>query len=58
MPQGELLDALVERLRAEGAPAGTWLLEIEQAREALRAADSLLRRLSDALVAETSPLSP
>lgn len=49
----ELLDALTQRLRAEGAPRGVWLVEIAQARQALRAADALLIRLADALEAQT-----
>lgn len=45
-----LVAALLERLRAEGAPQGVWLVEIEQARRALQTVDSLLRRLGDAIV--------
>lgn len=50
-----LLDALMERLRAEGAPAGVWMVEIAQAREQLATIDSLLRRLASAIVDGLSP---
>lgn len=50
----ELVDLLVQRLQAEGAPQGIWLVEIAQVREALRRADQLLRRLSEAIVEQTS----
>lgn len=46
----ELLDALVDRLRSEGAPQGTWLVEIAQAREHVAAVDGLLRKLAAAIV--------
>lgn len=45
-----LLNALMERLRSEGAPAGVWLVEIDQARNQLATIDSLLRRLASAIV--------
>lgn len=47
-----LLEALIERLRTEGAPAGMWLVEIAQARSALAQTDSLLRRLAEALMSQ------
>lgn len=53
----ELLAALLERLRSEGAPQGVWLVEIEQVRAALQGADDLLRRLADAIVNGLPPLS-
>lgn len=40
----ELVDALMERLRAEGAPAGTWLIDITASRRDLR---RVVRRLAD-----------
>jgi hypothetical protein len=46
----QLIDDLLERLKAEGAPEGTWLLEIDEVREALRQADDILRRLRDAII--------
>lgn len=52
----ELLDALIDRLRSQGAPQGVWLVDIAQARQALQAADSLLMRLHDALIDGLSPL--
>jgi hypothetical protein len=47
----ELLNELLERLRAEGAPQGMWLVEISQAREQLQSIDALLRRLTAAIIA-------
>jgi hypothetical protein len=52
--RNELLDALLARLKEEGVPQGTWLIEIALVREALRAADSVLRRLEDALIRDAS----
>jgi hypothetical protein len=46
----QLLEDLVERLREEGAPGGTWLLEIDAARGDLHRADDLLRRLRDVII--------
>lgn len=54
-PHEELLEALVDRLRAEGVPAGSWLVEIAQARQSLALADSLLRRLAESIVAQSLP---
>lgn len=51
-----LLDALAKRLRGEGAPQGIWLVELAQAREQVVALDSLLRRLSAAIVDGMAPL--
>lgn len=45
-----LIEELLDRLETRGVPQGTWLVEIGQAREALRSADALLRRLEDALI--------
>jgi hypothetical protein len=44
-----LADALMERLRTEGAPAGTWLIEISSARSALRLAQDRAAALRDQL---------
>lgn len=38
------------RLRAEGVPEGTWLIQIDHALEGLRVADRLLRDLRDAIM--------
>ncbi len=46
----ELVDALLDRLRSEGAPAGAWLVDIAEVRRALQEADALLRRLQDAIM--------
>lgn len=46
----EMITDLVGRLRAEGAPQGTWLVEIAQARDQIATVDSLLRRLSAAII--------
>lgn len=51
----ELLDALTERLRVEGVPGGVWLVELAQARDQLATLDSLLRRLTDAIVGGMAP---
>jgi len=48
--RANLVDDLVSRLRVEGAPAGTWLIDIGRVRSALRDADSLLFRLQEAIV--------
>jgi hypothetical protein len=48
----DLLDALVERLRREGAPAGEWLVDVMRARAAIGHLDELLRRLQAALLEE------
>jgi hypothetical protein len=50
----EVLRALEER----GVPSGAWLVDISRARHALQEADSILRRLEDAIIraARTSPL--
>lgn len=50
------LDALIERLRAEGAAAGMWLVDIAQVRKALRDADGLLLKLQSAILSELPPL--
>jgi hypothetical protein len=51
----QLLTAIVDQLRLEGAPQGMWLIEIAQARQALQNADGLLRRMSEAIIAGASP---
>ena len=51
---GEILRGLEER----GVPAGAWLVDIAHVRRSLRDADTLLRRLEDAIIraSESSPL--
>lgn len=48
--QQELLEALRQLLRDEGAPAGVSLLDVMRVRRSLAQADSLLRKIQDALV--------
>jgi hypothetical protein len=36
-------------------PGGAWLVEVEQARDALRVVDALLLHLHDAIVASLKP---
>lgn len=50
------MQALFDRLRSGGVPAGVWLVEIEQVRIALRAADDLLLRMYDAIISGLPPL--
>jgi hypothetical protein len=45
-----VVEALIERLREEGAPAGVWLIDITQARRALAGVDDLLYRLEQSLL--------
>jgi hypothetical protein len=54
--QGDLLDALLERLVAEGAPSGIWLVDIARVRSGLREADALLLKMQNAILAELPPL--
>jgi len=48
----DLVSEVVRALEERGVPSGTWLLDIGRAREALREADTVLRRLEDAIVRE------
>lgn len=52
----DLVEAIVARLRDEGAPAGTWLVRIAQVRQSLQAADDLLLELYDAILNQLPPL--
>lgn len=54
----EIVEALIERLRVEGVPEGTWLVDIAQARAALREADALLLRLERALTRDAGSRPP
>lgn len=53
-----LADELIERLRSEGIPEGTWLIDIELARKALRQADEVLRKLQQAIIRAAGPDQP
>lgn len=54
----ELVGEIVRGLEERGVPSGAWLLDIARVRRSLREADTLLRRLEDALIqaSEPSPL--
>jgi hypothetical protein len=41
---------VLELLEQRGVPSGAWLVDIAQVRRSLRDADSLLRRLEDAII--------
>ena len=45
-----LAEEVLRLLEQRGVPAGTWLVDLAQARGALRQADALLRRLEEAIV--------
>jgi hypothetical protein len=45
-----LAERVLELLEQRGVPSGTWLVDIAQVRRSLRDADSLLRRLEDAII--------
>ncbi len=53
-----LAAAIVQGLEERGLAPGAWLVDIGRVRHSLREADSLLRRLEDAIirVAGSSPL--
>ena len=54
-----LAEEVLRLLEERGVPSGTWLVDIAQARGALRQADALLRRLEEAIVrsAAADPLA-
>lgn len=54
-PQERIVDDLLERLRSEGVPAGMWLVDIARVRQSLQDADSLLRRLAEAILENLGP---
>lgn len=54
----DLVSELLERLEERGVPQGAWLVEIAQVRDALRRADSLLRKLEDAIIRDVSSPPP
>lgn len=47
-----LAEAIVRRLEERGLPTGAWLADIVRVRRALQEADTLLRRLQEAIIAE------
>ena len=50
----ELMTELLRELEQRGVPEGTWLVDIARARQSLQEADSLLRRLEDAIIRSSS----
>jgi hypothetical protein len=46
----ELADEIVRALEERGVPSGAWLVDIARVRRALSEADSLLRRLEEAVI--------
>ena len=53
----ELAGEIVRELEQRGVPAGAWLFDIARVRQSLREADTLLRRLEDAIISSQSPAS-
>lgn len=53
----EVIARILEALRIQGVPQGVWLVELEQVRASLRAADDLLRRIYDAILDGLPPLN-
>jgi hypothetical protein len=53
-----LAEEIMRLLEERGVPSGAWLVDIAQVRSSLREADTLLRRLEEAIVrsAVASPL--
>jgi hypothetical protein len=49
-----LAEEIMRLLEERGVPSGAWLVDIAQARSALREADALLRRLEEAIVRAAS----
>jgi len=53
------VESLLNALEVRGVPQGAWLVDINRIRSALQEADSLLRRLEDAIIrAASSPSRP
>jgi hypothetical protein len=50
----EVVEQLVRELETKGIPEGAWLLDIGRARQSLQEADTLLRRLEDAIIRSSS----
>jgi hypothetical protein len=50
----ELAAEIVRELEERGVPSGAWLVDIARVRQSLREADTLLRRLEDAIIRSSS----
>ena len=53
-----LAEEIMRLLEERGVPSGAWLVDIAQARSALREADALLRRLEEAIVRAAASATP
>ena len=53
-----LAEEVLRLLEERGVPSGAWLVDIAQARTALREADTLLRRLEEAIVRAAASATP
>jgi hypothetical protein len=53
----ELAGEIIRELEQRGVPSGAWLFDIARVRQSLREADTLLRRLEDAIISSKSPAS-
>jgi hypothetical protein len=53
----ELAGEILRELEQRGVPSGAWLFDIARVRQSLREADTLLRRLEDAIIRSQSPAS-
>jgi hypothetical protein len=53
-----LAEEVMRLLEERGVPSGAWLVDIAQARTALREADALLRRLEEAIVRAAASATP
>jgi hypothetical protein len=53
----ELVGEIVRELEERGVPSGAWLFDIARVRQSLREADTLLRRLEDAIIRSQSSAS-
>ena len=50
----KLAEEIVRALEERGVPSGAWLVDIARVRQSLREADTLLRRLEDAIIRSSS----
>ena len=50
----KLAEEIVRALEERGVPSGAWLVDIARVRQSLREADTLLRRLEDAIIRSPS----
>lgn len=58
---GDATDVVADVVRAleeRGVPDGAWLIDIARVRRSLREADTLMRRLEDAIIRASEPSSP